>query len=447
MTAAPIEIASDLQHRVCDSVDEHVDDVLGLLTTLIGHRTPSQDPDDPTFVREILRCHAFLEHTLDDWGLSQQTWFAKPMTFAEHPVRVATWQGTGGGRSIALNGHVDVVPTGDTSQWQHDPWAGAVKDGKVWGRGACDMKGGVAAMLMAVRTLQLCGVRLKGDVHLHIVSDEEVVGFGTRECVEKAPTPDFVLSTEPTGLNIQPVAGGLEHLRIEFEGVEEHAGRRFASIYPQQQQQGHGVSAIDKAIKIVNALAELEKQWSLSKRHPLLPPGFSTLLPGVIMGGPGGGKEGRLNLISNPGTTPNYCSVEYNVWFYPGENTEQVRKQIEDYVNDIARHDPWLRDHPPKFTWALRNISFPAVDTDPDHPLVRQLELINQDLGRPSQVTGFTAAADLAWYSQQGIPGVIYGPGDIAQAHSPDEFVPVEDMVTATKAIALMMIAWCGLEG
>lgn len=432
--------------RVSQQVEAASDEILGFLSRLVSFRTASQDPKDEYFLPEIRACHTFLEESLKAMGFSLDQWLATPMSFPEHPVMVGTLKGRGGGHSMALNGHVDVVPTGDTSAWTHDPWGGEISDGKLWGRGACDMKGGVAAMIQAVKVVQDCGFRLKGDVYIHVVSDEEVVGYGSRQCAERAPRPDFIIVTEPTRLDILPVEGGLEHMRIEIEGREEHAGRRYASVYPRQTDPGHGVNAVEKGIKIVKALQELERDWALSKSHPLLPAGFNTLLPGIFIGGPGGGKDGQLNIITNPGTTPNYCSIEYNIWYYPQETLEEIKQAIEGYVLALAEYDPWLKKHPPRFTWTLRNISFPPVNTDPDHPVVRNLAASLQQLGCDARITGFNAASDLAWYAEQGIAGVIFGPGDLAQAHSPDEFVPVSDMLTATKAMALALLAWCGYE-
>ena len=446
MTAMLQSPPQSITTRVNAHIDDNADQIIEMLRTLLAFRTPSQDPSDTQFETDIRRCHKYLEATFAAWGLEQQSWLSTPMTFKEHPIRIATWKGSGGGKSFAMNGHVDVVPTGDTQQWSVDPWAGEQRDGKIFGRGACDMKGGVTAMLMAMRSLQQLGIQPKGDVITHIVSDEEVVGMGTRQIVQKAARPDFVLSTEPTSLAILPAAGGLEHFRIEFEGVEEHAGRRYASIYPQADEQGHGISAIDKARIVMDALESLERDWARTRKHPLFPPGFNTLLPGIVIGGPGGGKDGKLNLFSNPGTTPNYCSVEYNAWFYPGQTIDEVKAEIEATVNAAAQQDSWLQSHPPKITWALRNIRFPALDTDASHPLVQQLETISEQVGFHAPVRGFTAAADLSWYSQAGIPGVIFGPGDIANAHSPNEFVSIGELISATKAIALMILAWCGFE-
>ena len=439
-------LPKEITQRVSQQVKAASGEILGFLTRLVNFRTASQDPKDQYFPAEIRACQTFLGDSLKAMGFSLDSWLARPMSFAEHPVLVGTLKGSGGGPSIALNGHVDVVPTGDTSAWRHDPWGGEISDGKLWGRGACDMKGGVAAMIQAVKVVQACGLRLKGDVYVHVVSDEEVVGFGSRECAERAPRPDFVIVTEPTRLNILPVEGGLEHMRIEIEGREEHAGRRYASIYPRQTDPGHGVNAVEKGIKIVKALQDLERDWALTKSHPLLPAGFNTLLPGIFIGGPGGGKDGQLNIITNPGTTPNYCSIEYNIWYYPQETLDEIKRDIEGYVAVLAEYDPWLKAHPPRFTWCLRNISFPPVNTSPDHAAVHSLTTALQTIGCAPQITGFNAASDLAWYAERGIPGIIFGPGDLAQAHSPDEYIPVSDMLNATQATALTLLAWCGFE-
>lgn len=151
-------------------------------------------------------------------------------------------------------------------------------------------------------------------------------------------------------------------------------------------------------------------------------------------------------VAGSPGTTPNYCSIEYNLWYYPHETLEQYKREIEGCVAAVCEYDPWLRDHPPRFTWCLRNISFPLTNTDPDHEAVQILSESLERLGCTPQISGFTAASDLAWYAAKGIPGVIFGPGDLAYAHSADEFVPISDLLSATKTMALALLAWCGLE-
>ena len=204
------------------------------------------------------------------------------------------------------------------------------------------------------------GFRPRGDVIFHIVSDEEVVGNGTREIVDTAPAADITVSVEPTELRLCAAEGGLVHFRIEVEGVEAHASTRYLSVHAGGNS-GGGVNAVEKVVKIIVALQELEQQWANSKSHPILPLGFDTLAPAIIVGGPGGGSDGRLNLFSNAGTAPNYCSVEYNMWFYPDESFEDVRAEVERYVTAVCETDPWLREHPPQFTWKLGQHLLPAA--------------------------------------------------------------------------------------
>lgn len=425
--------------RIIDSVDALRDELIELTRELVQCRTDSQSEHNPDFEPEALRCQDIIADRLKSHGMSVQRWTEDGC----YPVVAGSLSGSGGGRSMAINGHIDVVPVGDTSAWIHDPWAGEIVDGKFWGRGSTDMKGGVAAGIVAVNALRQAGAELAGDLWLHVVSDEEVVGFSTRRLIQKLPRIDAVIDAEPTDLKIMPVEGGLIHFRMEFEGRESHAGNRYMSVHAGGLGDGAGINAIEKAIKVIVALQELERQWGNLRGHPMLPPGFNTLLPGMISGGPGGGRDGQINLIANPGTSPNYCSVEYNVWYLPQENFDDIRDEIETYVADVCRTDPWLRDHPPRFTWKLRNIFFPPVDTSPEHPFIQTLEHSLQELGMPPTIEAFTAASELAWYAEQGIDGSIFGPGRIAQAHSPNEYVEIEQLVAACKVMALTAAAWC----
>jgi acetylornithine deacetylase len=237
--------------------------------------------------------------------------------------------------------------------------------------------------------------------------------------------------------------GGLVHFRIEVDGVEAHASTRYLSVHAGGCG-GGGVNAVEKAVKLIVALQELERQWANAKSHPILPPGFNTLAPGIIVGGPGGGADGRLNLFSNAGTAPNYCSVEYNMWFYPDESFEAVRAEVEEVVSAVARTDPWLREHPPRFTWKLGNIYFPPLDVPLEHPAVRTLALCLGTVGLDPEPEGFRAATDLAWYGERALPGIICGPGSIAQCHVADEYLEVDQLVLAAKVYALMITEWCG---
>jgi acetylornithine deacetylase len=303
------------------------------------------------------------------------------------------------------------------------------------------MKGGLAAAMWATKTALESGLCPRGDVVFHVVSDEEVVGNGTREIVERAPAADVTISLEPTELRLCAGEGGLVHFRIEVEGVEAHASTRHLAVHGGDV--GGGVNAIEKTLKIVVALQELERQWAATKSHPILPHGFDTLLPGIIVGGPGGGKDGRLNLFSNAGTTPNYCSVEYNMWWYPDEPYDDVKAEVEEAVAAVARDDPWLAEHPPRITWKLGSIYFPPLDVPLDHPAVSTLAGCLREVGLDDSPVGFEAATDLAWYGERKLPGIICGPGSIAQCHVADEYLSTEQLRLASQVYAQMLVDWC----
>jgi acetylornithine deacetylase len=429
---------------VVEAVEASQSELQGLLRDLIGFRTESQAKEATHFPEEARRCTGFVREFLGALGFELDGWDVGPSaTFDAHPVVVARLPGSGGGRSLAFNAHVDVVPVGDRSSWTQEPFGGEVVDGRLYGRGATDMKGGLAAAMWATKVALDQGLEPRGDVVFHVVSDEEVVGNGTRTIVERAPAADVTISVEPTELRLCAGEGGLVHFRIEVEGQEAHASTRFLSVHAGGKG-GGGVNAIEKMLKVVTALQELERQWANTKSHPILPPGYDTLSPGIIVGGPGGGADGRLTLFSNAGTAPNYCSVEYNMWFYPDETLEDVQAEVEEVVAAVARTDPWLREHPPRFTWKLGSIYFPPLDVPLDHPAVSTLATCLEAVGLDSRPEGFLAATDLAWYGERKLPGIICGPGSIAQCHVADEYISTEQLTLAAKVYAQMLVTWCG---
>jgi len=426
-----------------EAVDASAGDLCGLLGELVAFRTESQAREATHFPEEARRCVGFVRDFLGTLGFESESWDVGPSaTFDAHPVLVARLPGSGGGRSIAFNAHVDVVPVGDRGSWSQDPFGGAVVDGRVYGRGATDMKGGLAAAMWATKVVLEQGLRLRGDVVFHVVSDEEVVGKGTREIVARTPPCDVTLSLEPTELRLCAAEGGLVHFRIEVEGVEAHASTRYRSVHAGGKR-GGGVNAIEKILKLVVALQDLERQWANEKSHPILPAGYDTIAPAIIVGGPGGGREGRLNLFSNAGTAPNYCSVEYNLWWYPDEPYEDVKAEVEQVVAAVCSMDSWLREHPPKLTWQLGGIYFPPLDMPLDHPAVTTLSRCLGAVGLDPEPCGFGAASDLAWYGERGLAGIVCGPGSLAQCHAPDEYLETSQLVAASKVYALMLAGWC----
>jgi acetylornithine deacetylase/succinyl-diaminopimelate desuccinylase family protein len=423
-----------VQQGLVTFVRSQREELLRLLSDLVAFRT-GQDTSD--FESELLRCQHYVREQIGALGGEVELFLSKD----GYPVTVGRVAGSGSGGSIALNGHIDVKPPGDRRTWESDPWRADRRAGRIYGRGTADMKGGVAAALFALRALSASGAELDADVVFHVVGDEEVGGFSTREILDSFPLPDAVIVPEPTGLQLTPVEGGMMFLRIEVSGLETHAGNRYTVLQPGHEPKG--ASAIEKALLVVAGLQELEREWGERDPHPLLPRGFSTLHPGTIVGGPGGGADGRLTTPwQPPATFSDYCSIEYCIWFTPNESYEQLRGEVEDCVAAVSEGDHWLAHHRPRLTWEIRDGYVPAVQTSVDDPVVEALAKGLSEIGRLPVFGGFTATADLAWYADRDVPGILFGPGDITEAHSPNEFVQVDQLVDGAAVLAVALYEW-----
>jgi acetylornithine deacetylase len=351
--------------------------------------------------------------------------------------------GAGGGRSLILNGHLDVVPAGDVSAWPHDPWGGELEGGHLWGRGACDMKGGIACGLIALRALQALGVRLAGDVVFQSVVDEETGGPGTRAALARGHLADAAIVLEPTAREIVTVEGGLEWVRVVVRGRTGHSAVRYRSVHAGGR--GEAVSAIEKAVKLLAAVAELERNWAVHKLHPLMPRGITTINPGVIAGGSGGGADGTPNGMVAYSNFSDYCALGLSLKYLPDERAADVKAEFEQYIARVAAADPWLREHPPEIEWGIAGVSFPPSEVSSEHPLVTGLCGAFRAVAGEPRLGGFEAVSDLAWLAEAGIPAVLYGPGDFAQAHSSAEYVGVDELVEVASVVALALCDWCGV--
>jgi acetylornithine deacetylase/succinyl-diaminopimelate desuccinylase family protein len=353
---------------------------------------------------------------------------------------VGTLKGAGGGRSIILNGHIDVAEVREGENWTYGPFEPVVEGEKVYGRGAFDMKGGIAAMVMAVDALQQLGFELKGDVIVESVIGEEAGEPGTVRCIERGYRADFAVIPEPFG-EIVVGQGGCITVWITIKNPETlHDGTR---MYWTQAGGGmEGASAIEKMVKIIQGLQELERYWAVHKVHPAMPRGMTTINPAVIIGG------------RHPAFIADECRLWCTIHMLPSETYDDVIREVEDYVGRIAASDLWLRKHPPAFKWAGSSLVkdqgevFPSFETDPDHPGVQTLAAAFQTAtGEKPTISRTTTVGDAGWLSRAGIPCVYYGPGgSLSQAHSVDEFVKVDEVLKATKVLALTLMEWCGYK-
>lgn len=358
---------------------------------------------------------------------------------------VAYRTGAGGGRSLVVNGHLDTVAPFRPRDWlSGDPWRPLRQDGRLYGLGATDMKGGLVAAALAFRAISATGLRLKGDLQLHAVVGEETMSheFGTSAVIEAGFGGDAAIVVEPTSsprpLSVNPISGGNFNLQVDVKGFGTHSGNRAATIRAGGVGDAAGVNAVEKAILVVQALQRLEQEWGITKQHPAFPPGLFSLVPGVFHGDAG---------VPSVGYMAESATVGYLVWYHPHEAPEAVRAEIERFVHHAAQLDTWLRAHPPVFRWES---NWPAFDTPVDHPLVRALVTARAEVLGPLPAglpdTGaFAAVCDASFLAAKGIPAVVFGPGDLREAHAINESVEIEEIRSAARVIARAAVRWCGV--
>ncbi|CDX45464.1 Acetylornithine deacetylase or succinyl-diaminopimelate desuccinylase [Mesorhizobium plurifarium] len=433
---------SDTISAVWKAVEEDRDYVVGLTRDIV--RIPSVNPKfqaDPAINREA-DVQTRLAGELEALGFGIDRWDV----FADRPNLTGEWAGSDE-RSLILCGHVDVVPVGDQSKWNCDPFGGDIKDGRIWGRGAIDMKAGVAACVAAARAVRKAGIKLDGRLAIHTVVDEEAGGFGAMDLVKRSRLAKSAIIAEPTWGNIVPAEGGLTWVRVTIFGKQAHAGWRFNSIWPQPHVEGRltpGVNAIELATRFLMALRDFETSRCRDNWHPLVPAGLATINPGVIRGGAGMGPDGTPAIMTNAAIIPDIVTIDLDYKFMPQEKFEDVKAEFENFVHHFAASDAWMRDHPPAIEWDLFGLNFPPMNTPVDAPIVQSLNRrATQAQAKAPVIKGFEAVTDAAHYAGAGVVPVIYGPaGD--GFHGDNECVEIESLIETTKVIAAAIIDTCG---
>ena len=352
---------------------------------------------------------------------------------------VAHLPGRGGGRSLLVNGHVDVASTAPSEVWTAPPFHPVRRDGRIYGRGATDMKGGIAAALVALETVVAAVGRLRGDVFAQLVTGEEMGEAGTVTAMDHTPPADFALVLEPSSGEISLGQGGVVTGWVTIQSPETfHDAMRRRMIHA-----GGGVrgaSAIEKMMVVLHALQTLERHWAVMKSHPGFPAGTTTINPAAIEGG------------RHPAFIADRCALWITVHFYPGETMEGVTREIETTVRAAASADPWLRDHPPAFRWGGRSMieergeGFPAFETPADHPGAALLAQAHADVcGTAPGYRTSGGVCDGGWLAARGIPVAVYGPGGWGQAHAVDEYVALDELVRCARVYARVIAGWCGV--
>ena len=328
------------------------------------------------------------------------------------------------GLSLLVDGHVDVVPPGDLSAWTSDPFS-LRRDERngvdtLFGRGTCDMKGGLVASIMAARALQTVGVKLAGDLLIAPVVGEEDGGLGTYELMRRGIEADACVIPEPTDLDIIPANGGALTFRLHVPGQAIHASRRT-----------EGVSAISKFTSILPALEALESRRNadvdpLMSRWPIAYP----LSIGTVHAG------------DWASTVPDLLIAEGRFGVALGENPFSARAELEAAIEDINANDEFLSRNPIKVEWWGGQFQSGRSENDYLIDLTRRAHFAAAPDRRHQQVYGAPYGSDLRFISPT-MPVLQYGPGDASAAHAPDEFIEVESLLTSMRTLALIYLEHC----
>ncbi len=327
------------------------------------------------------------------------------------------------GPRLILSGHLDVVPAGDPATWTADPWAGDVRDGSLYGRGACDMKGGVAAILAAARALGAAGElhRLAGELLVVLVPSEEDGGQGTLAAIRAGASGDMAIITEPSRLDIVVAHAGALTFRLTVPGRAAHASQR-----------REGVSALDKLFVLTRALEADETRRNQTETDPLmtalgLP--YPTII-GIVAGG-----EWASTVLDRV-----VAYGRYGVRL--GQSPAAAEADLRAVIADASAGDPFLRDHPA--TVEITGGRFGSGRVGSDDPLPLGLAAtVEATTGRRPELLGEPYGADMQMFINHGdTPCVIFGPGDVRVAHSADEHVSIDEVETCARVLA----AWVRRE-
>ncbi len=330
---------------------------------------------------------------------------------------IAGMEGAGGGRSVILNTHTDVVPGPD------ELFEARSTNGVVRGRGSCDAKGQVVTVLLALAALRGLGVRLRGDVEAQFVIEEEVGGNGTLALVAGGRKADAAVVLEPTSLRLHPSNRGAAWFRLTVAGRSVHMGR-----------QSEGVSALDEFIGVATILKRYEADL---RRISAGTPGYPDDPSPVVV------NIGLVRAGDWPSTLPGDCVAAGGIAYLPNRAARQIEDEVRARIR--AEGSPWARDHVRFELSGLRNEAF---ETPAEHPSVRAFRRAAESVLGPMELMGWAASCDARLFSHRAkMPTLVFGPGDLGLAHSLDERVDLGEILKAADVLGRFLADWCGLAG
>ncbi|MET3803487.1 acetylornithine deacetylase [Nakamurella sp. UYEF19] len=414
-----------------DHLDEHAAAIVTDLSALIQVPSISGTDVENSVQDDLARRLTQIGTEVDHWSIplaetiGAHNFPGAEVDRSEAYGLVGRLAGRGDGPSLMLNGHVDVVPPGDLAAWpRNDPFDGAADAERVYGRGACDMKGGLVASIWAVQALRAVGVPLRGDLLLACVVGEEDGGLGTYATLQRGWRADACVIPEPTSLDLVPANGGALTFRLHVPGLASHASRRSA-----------GVSAVEKFWPVFQALRALEAARNVDA-DPMM---ARWDIPYPI-------EIGQVHAGEWSSSVPDLLVAEGRYGVRLGESTAEARVILEDTIAQTCREDPWLADHPVRVQWW--GGQFASSRTDDASPILDAVARAHAGVSTHRQQRwGAPYGSDLRLMNTiGGVPTVHYGPGDVTLAHGPGESVPIAEVLTTARALAALAIDYCGVS-
>lgn len=419
----------DTRRQIERSVEQHHDALIGFLQQLIQARSVTGEEG---------ACAAVCAEKMRLLGLEVDQWEIDPVALHAHPAANPSrfsYQGRPNvvgrcrgaapaqGRSLILNGHTDVVTAEPLDAWTRDPWGGQVEQGRVYGRGSVDMKGGIACMILALESVLAAGLHPAGDVLVEcVIEEEEGVGNGTLGSVLRGYRADACIVTEATDLAVQPSMRGGLRFKITVLGQSSHGVEKWK-----------GVDAIEKGFAVWQSLRYFQDAMSTVNSHPLYNeyPISIPVTPDMIRAGLWRGM-----------VAPD-CIIEGYLETLPGRDTADWEDTFRSYLRGVAAADPWLRDHPPVLEIGERYEAYEEAPSDPFVAVMR--EVTAEVTGGECAVTGSDGGCDAYVRHAYGHSStVMFGPGG-GNAHGADEYVNIDQLMDVTKVLALTMARWCGI--
>jgi acetylornithine deacetylase len=409
--------------RLWSEIDRRQDELVETVAELVRRPSPlGQEAEAQVYVASHLRAS---DLDVDAWDLNESVKTLpnagdSGVPFPGRPNVAATLAGAGGGRSLILNGHIDVVSPEPVAAWSFDPWQATIAGDRMYGRGAYDMKSGVALNLMLPLLMRDLGIHLAGDLIVQSVIEEECTGNGALDAARRYPANAAVV-TEPTGGLFTHAHVGVLWFRIGVAGKAWHA-----------MQAWKGVNAITKAIPIMQALQALDARLN-EQTHPAFT-GIEhpiNLNIGVIHGG------------DWPSTVPGACELHCRLSCYPGQTVAETRREIEAAVAGAIAGDSWFAQHPPTIVWdGFQSAGSVVSLDDPSVQLLGQWH--ERVFSSPMELKAGTGINDMRYFNFEGIPAGCYGALG-GNGHAADEWLDLRSLAPAAKVLGAFVLDWCGV--